>query len=112
MGQTAMFRNYRQSNSGDQRHDSVERTAHAYAKCGGGWPGGSSATRVKSVDGHGDDVRTFWVRCCLDDMLQSHVRYVIDVDLILQYDDKCLAVELDGEDGGGKEEFADHALSL
>ena len=57
-------------------------------------------------------VRTFWVWGCLDDVLEAHVGDVVYVYLVLEDDDECLAVELDGEDGGGEEELADHGLAL
>ena len=57
-------------------------------------------------------VRTFWVGGCLDDVLEAHVGDVVYVYLVLEDDDEGLAVELDGEDGGGEEELADHGLAL
>jgi succinyl-CoA synthetase alpha subunit len=45
-------------------------------------------------------------------MHESHCANVVDVYLDFEDDDECLAIELDGEDGGGEEELADHGLSL
>ena len=56
--------------------------------------------------------RTVRIGCCLDDMEELHVGDVVDVYLDLEDDDEGLAVELDGEDGGGEEELAYHGLSL
>ena len=41
---------------------------------------------------------TIGVWCRLYDMQKFHVRDVIYVDLHLEHDDQCLAVELDGKD--------------
>ena len=48
----------------------------------------------------------------LDYVQELHVRDIVDVDLDLEDDDERLAVELDGEDGGGEEELANHRLPL
>ena len=55
---------------------------------------------------------TIRIGSCLNDVQQLHVRDVIDVDLHFEDDDQGLAVELDSEDGRGKEELADHGLPL
>jgi len=45
-------------------------------------------------------------------MQQPHIGDVIDVYLRLQHDDQCLAVQLDGQNGGWKKELANHGLTL
>ena len=55
---------------------------------------------------------TVGVGCCLDYVQELHVRDVVDVDLDLEDDDERLAGKLDGEDGGGEEELANHRWPL
>ena len=45
-------------------------------------------------------------------MKQSHIRNVVYVDLRFKDNDKSFPVELDGEYRGGKQQFANHGLSL
>jgi hypothetical protein len=45
-------------------------------------------------------------------MKQSHIRNVVYVDLRFKDDDEGFPVELDGEYRRGKQQFANHGLSL
>lgn len=56
--------------------------------------------------------RTFGIGRGLDDMQQSHVGDIIDVNFGLENDDQCLAVKFDGENRGREQKLADHGLSL
>lgn len=52
------------------------------------------------------------VRTRLDLVEQPHVADVVDVDALFEDNDEPSPVELDGEDGGGKGEFANGGLAL
>ncbi len=58
------------------------------------------------------NVLTVWVGGRLYYVQELHIRDVVDVDLDLEDDNERLAVELDGENGGGEEELANHGLPL
>lgn len=45
-------------------------------------------------------------------MKQPHIRNVVYVDLRFKDDDESFPVELDSEYRGGKQQFANHGLSL
>ncbi|KAJ3514243.1 hypothetical protein NMY22_g14801 [Coprinellus aureogranulatus] len=52
------------------------------------------------------------VRLGLNNMQQSHVTDVVDINLVFEHDAERFPVHLDGEDGCGEEEFADHGLAF
>lgn len=56
--------------------------------------------------------RTFWIRTRLDRVQKLHRADVVDVDLLLEYDDHAFPVELDSEDAGREEQLADGRLTL
>lgn len=45
-------------------------------------------------------------------MQETHVAYIVDVNLSLEDDNEGFAVHFDGQNGGGEEEFAYHTLAL
>lgn len=45
-------------------------------------------------------------------MQKAHVTDVVNVDLNLEYDDKSLAIQLDGQYRGREQKFTDRGLSL
>lgn len=55
---------------------------------------------------------TFGVWNSLNNMLQPHIRNVIDINLSLQHNHQCLSVQLDGKDRRWEKKFANHASSL
>ena len=64
------------------------------------------------LGGRGEGADGVGVRGGVDGVEEAHVADVVDVDFLLEDDNESLAVEADGEDGGGEGEFADDGASL